>query len=157
MAVGVKILPDKIDVFRKRFQQYAAKHFPQGVAPAPRLQLDAEVPLSSLTEKLVQQLDRLEPYGADNPRPRFLAGDLTIIGDPRRLGKDERHLSFRVSQGTTKMRVIAFGMGDRLDELMSGNGKCCLAFQPKINVFNGYRNVELEAVDFQVGSVAKLD
>lgn len=156
MAVGVKVLPTQIDAFRERFQQYAAEHFPRGVVPAPMLQLDAELPLSALTYRLVEELDWLEPYGADNPRPRFLAGNLKIVGEPRRIGQGERHLNFRVAQGSTKMRVVAWGMGDRLDELLTGGGECCLAFVPKINEYNGNRSIELEAVDFQVGPVANL-
>ena len=156
MAVGAKIRPKDIDAFRERFQAYAAKHFPAGTPPAPRLRLDAEVPLSALTSGLLRDLDKLEPYGADNPRPRFLAGGLEIVGDPRRIGKDERHLNFRVRQHGTAMRVVAWGMGDRLDELMSGGGKVCVAFTPRINEWQGHRTIELEVVDFQPCAEANL-
>jgi single-stranded-DNA-specific exonuclease len=47
-------------------------------------------------------------------------------------------------------------MGDRLDELMSDGGRCCLAFTPKVNEWNGSRSVEIEVVDFQPGTDAKL-
>ena len=119
--------------------------------PAPRLRLDAEVPLSALTLGLLRDLDKLEPYGAENPRPRFLAGGLEIVGEPRRIGKDERHLSFRVRQGGTAMRAVAWGMGERLDELMAASGKCCLAFTPRVNEWQGQRTIELEVSDFQPG------
>jgi single-stranded-DNA-specific exonuclease len=156
MAAGVKIRPQDIPAFRERFQACAARHFPAGEPPAPRVRLDAEVPLSALTPGLLRDLEKLEPYGADNPRPRFLAGGLEIVGDPRRIGKDERHLNFRVRQSGTSMRVVGWGMGDRLDELMSGNRKCCVAFTPRINEWQGNRTIELEAVDFQPSAEAKL-
>jgi single-stranded-DNA-specific exonuclease len=120
------------------------------------LTLDAEVPLSALTLKLVETLAHLEPYGAANPQPVFLAGDLRVIGDPAKLGGGERHLSFKVRQDRTDMRVIAFGMADRAEELMSAEGKCCLAFTPTINEWNGWRKVELQAKDFQPGPQARL-
>jgi single-stranded-DNA-specific exonuclease len=47
-------------------------------------------------------------------------------------------------------------MGKRCDELMSAGGRCCLAFTPKINEWQGYRSVELEVVDFQAGPQAVL-
>ena len=34
----------------------------------------------------------------ENARPMFLAGGLEVLGQPRRMGGGERHLSFRVSQ-----------------------------------------------------------
>jgi single-stranded-DNA-specific exonuclease len=156
MAAGAKIRPANLEAFRERFRDYATKHFPTGVPTAPCLRLDAEVPLSSLTSGLLRDLEKLEPYGADNPKPRFLAGGLEIVGDPRRIGKDERHLSFRLRQNGSSIRAVAWSMGDRLDELMSGNGKCCVAFTPKINEWQGQRTIEMEVSDFQAGAVAKL-
>ena len=156
MAAGAKLRPENFDAFRTRFQEYAAAHFPTGGPPAPRLRLDAEVPLSALTFGLLNDLDKLEPYGADNPRPRFLAGDLQIVGEPKKMGKDFTHVSFFVSQGTSKFRVVAFGMADRMEEMMSGGGKICLAFRPKINEWKNYRSIELALEDFQAGSVAQL-
>jgi single-stranded-DNA-specific exonuclease len=154
-AAGFKILPERIEAFRASFCAFAAAHFPSG-PPAPRLVIDAEVPLSALTHGLLKELDRLEPYGAGNARPVFLAGDLEVLGTPRRIGNGERHMSFRVRQGGTDMRAIAFGMGDRLDELMSQGGKCCLVFTPRINEWQGYRSVELEVIDLQAGAEARL-
>jgi len=155
-AAGFKISLDRIDAFRAKFCEYTATHFPQGMPPPPRLVLDAEVPLSALTFGLLQEIDRLEPYGAHNPRPRFLAGGLQIVGEPRRIGGGERHLSFRVRQAGTNVRAVAFGLGDRMEELLSAGGQCCLAFTPRINEWNGMRNIELEVSDFQAGAQARL-
>ncbi len=154
-AAGFRVALDRVDQFRERFCEQAAAHFPGG-PPAPRLMLDAEVPLSTLTFGLLNEMDRLEPYGAQNPRPRFLAGGLEIVGEPKRMGGGDRHLSFRVRQGGSTTRAVAFSMGDRLDELMSAGGRCCLAFTPKINDWNDYRNVEIEVSDFQPGERARL-
>jgi single-stranded-DNA-specific exonuclease len=154
-AVGFRVLPSRLDELRERFCAYVADTFPDG-PPAPTLLLDAEVPLSALTFGLMKDIDKLEPYGADNPRPRFLASGLTVEGTPRRIGTGERHLSFRIRQGGTAVRAVAWGMGDRLDELMSDGGHCCLAFTPKINEWNGYRNVEIEVIDFQPQKTAEL-
>jgi single-stranded-DNA-specific exonuclease len=154
-AAGFKVHPSRFEQFRERFTAVASRWFAGGV-PAPLLTLDAEVPLSALTISLVTELEKLEPYGADNPRPRFLASELWLEGEPRRVGGGDRHLSFRVRQGDCRMRAVAFGMGDRLEELTSEQGRCCLAFTPKINEWNGYRSVELEVVDFRAGPVPPL-
>ncbi|HEY1379236.1 MAG TPA: single-stranded-DNA-specific exonuclease RecJ [Gemmataceae bacterium] len=155
-AAGFRVHPDRIDALREQFRDYAARHFPAGGPPAPTLVLDAEVPLSALTPGLLSQIDKLEPYGAQNPRPKFLAADLEVVGEPRRIGGGERHLTFRVRQGTTAVRCIAWGMAERLDELMSRERRCCLAATPKVNEWNGYRAVELEVADFQPGPTAAL-
>jgi single-stranded-DNA-specific exonuclease len=154
-AVGFKLRPEAIDAFRERFCDYAAQQFPAG-PPAPRLVLDAEVPLSSLTVGLVQDLERLEPYGNQNHAPLFLAGGLQIIGEPRRMGKGERHLSFQVRQQNTTLRAVAWSMAERVEELTSAGGQCCLAFTPMVNEWQGRRSVEVHVTDFQAGPRARL-
>jgi single-stranded-DNA-specific exonuclease len=155
-AAGFKVLAENIGAFREAFCDYAARHFPAAGPPAPTITLDAEVPLASLTVSLVKDLDRLEPYGADNRKPVFLAGDLAVDGEPRLVGQGSRHLSFRVRQNGISLKAIAFGMCERGEELMSAGGACSLAFTPKINEWNGRRSVDLEVVDLQAGARARL-
>jgi single-stranded-DNA-specific exonuclease len=109
-----------------------------------------------MTGGLLEALVRLEPYGAGNPQPLFLAGGLQVCGEPRRIGGGERHMTFRVRQEGSELRVIAFGMADRAEELMSEGGRCCLVFTPRINEWQGRRSVELELRDLQPGSRARL-
>lgn len=154
-AAGFKVRPSKLDELRERFCAAARRRFPDG-PPPPVLTLDAEVPLASLNFALLKELDKLEPYGTGNPRPRFLASGLKIEGTPRRIGQGEKHLSFRVKQGGAAIRAVAWGMGERLDELMTAGGECSLVFTPKINEWNGFRSVEIEVTDFQPRAVPEL-
>ena len=155
MAAGFRTRIEHIDAFRELFCAHVASHFPVG-PPAPLLTLDAEAPLNMLTPGLVQDLDRLEPYGAENRKPVFLAGGLEVVGEPRRVGTPDNHLSFKVRQFNTTLKAIAFGMADRLDELMADGGACCLAFTPKINEWQGRKGIDLQVVDLQAGAHARL-
>lgn len=154
-AAGFRLKPENIEAFREKFLTTVGDRMPDG-PPPPRLDIDLEAPLSSLTPKIVRELDRLEPYGAGNPRPRFLASGLEIVGEPKLMGQGERHMSFRVRQGRTNLRAVAWGMAERREELVSANNRCSVVFSPKINEWNGYSNVELEVADFQAGERAKL-
>ncbi len=154
-AVGLRVKPSNLDALRALFCEVVRNTMPAGIPP-PTLRLDAEVPLAALTFGLLKDIDKLEPFGQENPRPRFLLTDAQIDGTPRRIGQGERHLSFRVRQGGGTMRAVAWGMGERLDDLMADGGRCCLAFTPKINEWNGMRNVEMEVIDFQARRMAEL-
>ncbi len=151
-AAGIKIRPSKIGEFRAAFNEVIARKCPDGL-PQPRLMLDSEVPLSALTFGLIREIDRLEPYGAENSKPRFLAADVSIEeGTPKRVGADQSHLNFRVRQGAASFSAVAFGMGERLEELISGHGRCSLAFEPRINEWQGRRSIQIFVIDFQAGS-----
>jgi single-stranded-DNA-specific exonuclease len=154
-AAGFKLRRDNLPAFRERFCEVAARHFADAL-PTPALDIDAEFPLSTMTPGLADALAKLDPYGSGNPQPLFLAGDLQIVGEPRRVGGGERHLSFRVRQHVTEMRAIAFGMADLEEELTSDAGRCCLVFTPRLNEWQGRRSVDLEVRDFQPGPRAQL-
>jgi single-stranded-DNA-specific exonuclease len=154
-AAGFRVASGSLEAFRERFCAVASRVLGPNPAVAP-LVLDAELPLSSLTYRLVQDLTNLEPFGSGNPQPLFLAGGLQVVGEPRRVGTGDRHLSLRVRQGGSYYRAIGFGMGERLDELMSDSGHCCLAFTPRLTQWQDFSRVELQIRDFQPGSVARL-
>jgi single-stranded-DNA-specific exonuclease len=61
-----------------------------------------------------------------------------------------------VRQHNTTLKAIAFGMADRLDELMSEGRACCLAFTPKVNEWQGRKSIDLHVVDLQAGAQARL-
>jgi single-stranded-DNA-specific exonuclease len=155
-AAGFRIVPEDIHAFRQLFCAVVARHF-GAEAPPHRLVIDAEVPFSALTFGLMDGISHLEPYGSGNPQPLLLADRLQVVGEPRRVGKGELHLNFRVQQNGKQMRAIAFGMGNRMDELMSQGGQCCLVFTPRVNEWQGYKSVEIEVRDFQAGPEARLE
>jgi len=78
------------------------------------------------------------------------------VGEPRGVGRGERHLRFRVQQNQTTLPAIGFNLAERTAELMSDSGKCCLVFSPSFNDWQGYRSVQLEVVDFEPGPKARL-
>jgi single-stranded-DNA-specific exonuclease len=65
-------------------------------------------------------------------------------------------MDFRVRQGETVMRCVAWNMADRLEELMSAGGDCCVAFTPKLNHWNGNQRIEMQINDLKAGKVAPL-
>jgi single-stranded-DNA-specific exonuclease len=54
------------------------------------------------------------------------------------------------------MKAIAFSMAERLDELLSGQGWCSLAFTPKVNEWQGMLSVDLVVEDWQPGPTPQL-
>jgi single-stranded-DNA-specific exonuclease len=153
-AAGFKIPQSYLEDFRERLRLYSREKFT--TPPSPRLTIDAEVPLELLTTGLVEALSRLEPYGAGNPRPLFLAGPMKVVGEPRSVGRGERHLRFRIQQNGRAFPAIGFNLAERAADLMSADGQCCLVFSPSFNEWQGWRSLQLEVVDFEPGPKARL-
>jgi single-stranded-DNA-specific exonuclease len=93
-AAGITIKPTHIAELRRRLNEHAAARLTSEDLQ-PCINIDAELPTEGISFKLVGELQTLEPYGAGNPRPTFLARNLCILTEPRLIG--ERHLKMCVA------------------------------------------------------------
>ena len=111
--------------------------------------IDAEVLLGALTVKVVEDVERLEPYGMGNPRPLLVVNRVRLLGEAKVVGERKNHVQLRVNQGDVTIKAIAWNMADRCKALKADT-LCSLAFQPSINEWNGRREVQLEVKDIQI-------
>src|SRR2546423_13283267 len=93
-AAGLSIRRECLPEFRRRLNEHAASCLTE-VDLTPAISIDTEVAANDLNFQLSQDLKLLEPFGAGNPRPDFLAGNLRVLGDAQVI--KEQHLKFRVA------------------------------------------------------------
>lgn len=148
-AAGLKIHTENIETFKASFNK-AASEILHDNDLTPTLEIDAEVPLSTLSKALVKEFDKLAPYGAGNPPPCLSSTKLQIAGKPKRVGRKGQHLSFFVRQGDVSYKAIAFGGGDKLESLRENDGHCSLAYTPKINKWMNNESLELDVKDMKI-------
>lgn len=146
-AAGFRVEEAQLDQLREQLQEVAIDYDWNSLA-AGGLLIDAEVPLSALTLKTVQQIERLAPFGQQNPRPLVCASGIRLAEPPKPIGGG-RHLALQLLQHGTRIRGVAFGGGERADSLTESDGELAFAFRPIINSFRGKRTVEVHIVDWQ--------
>lgn len=147
-AAGLRIDESNLELFRADFAEYAAAEIRPDMRSAELL-IDAEVPLSALTTRTVEQIEQLSPFGQGNARPVLCTTGAALVEPPRTIGGGGRHLSLRLAQHGVTLRAVAFGAAERADELADTDRPLDVAFRPIINRFQGRRNVELQLVDWQ--------
>jgi single-stranded-DNA-specific exonuclease len=146
-AAGLKLAPASFDAFAERFEGHCRTAL-TAEQLRKELLIDAEVHLGMLSLSLVEQIDRLEPFGIGNPKPVLMCGGATVVGEPRIVGDKKNHLQIRLAQGESVFKGVAWNMAGRVKEFETG-GQCAIAFQPTINEWNGRREVQLEIRDVQ--------
>lgn len=147
-ASGVKLHADNVESFREAFCRFVADNH-ELTDRDLELTIDAEVRLADCTHRGVTELDRLGPFGEENPRPVFAATRVELAGPPRKMGEGERHLSLQLRQYGASLRAVAFGRGEWADEIeQAGGGPISISFAPGINRFRGRENVELQLIDW---------
>ncbi len=144
-AAGVTLPRENVDRFREALHRQVARHTAADVPPG--LVIDAELPLHLITMPLVEQLQRLAPFGSGNPAPVFITSGVEVTED-KRIGKDASHRRLTVAQGDAKLPVIWFGGGDA--DLAAS--PIDLVHTVGINEYNGNRIVQLTYVNSRAAS-----
>lgn len=122
----------------------------------PILTIDAEINLEEINWELYDSLGRFEPFGENNPMPRYLAKNITVT-QVEALGADCQHLKLLVKHNNSAPRkMIGFGFGDEervgvnwCAALKSGN-KIDAVFEISVNQWNGNRELQLKIVDIKL-------
>lgn len=105
-AAGLEIEEEKLPVFRQAINEWASHCAPK-TGPS-LLKLDAVVTLEELTLANVQELERLAPFGRENPTPLLLVQDAVIDG-VWGMGAEGRHTRLRLRQGNHTLFASLFG------------------------------------------------
>ncbi|HLJ29068.1 MAG TPA: single-stranded-DNA-specific exonuclease RecJ [Candidatus Angelobacter sp.] len=120
----------------------------------PELDIDAEIPLSDVTPKLLERLRQLEPFGQGNPQPVFSSREVSLLVPPRIV--KEKHVKFRVNQrqSDTKSSFNYEAIGWRLARLLNGENfqpgdKLDVAFTVTVNEHPDFGGLELNLEDFR--------
>lgn len=149
-AAGLKMPADRFEDFAARFDQHCRDSLTEEQR-RKQFTIDAEVLLGELTQKVVRDLDLLEPYGVGNPRPLLLVERAKVVGTMATMGDRGQHIRFKVAQETVTMGAVAWNMASRLRDLKPGT-VLSLAFEPEINEWNGRSEVRLNVKDVQIHS-----
>ncbi len=145
MAAGLSLKSTHINAFRARLEtvvgRMAADH-PGG----PTLSIDARVPLNDITPELMDNLDRLGPFGQGNPYPLFMAAGVRIHAS-KTVGERHRQMLLACGSGKgDKLSAIQFNViGDPLvaDRFES------IAYRPQWNYWKGRKRLQLMVEDIQ--------
>ncbi len=115
MAAGFRIKTENIGEFRKDFEQ-EIKSRSQSDDSQPRIVLDYELSFREITDKFLDQLESLQPFGTSNPEPLFLARNVQIRSSIP-VGTNHRRmvLSQSAENAGKEIAAIWFNAGSKSD------------------------------------------
>ncbi len=143
-AAGFRLAADRIDDLRDALGEHAAGFDPKDLEAV--LTCDDELHADDVTMVLALELERLEPFGIGNPRPRFLCQDLRLAG-PAQVLKSQ-HLKLRVHSGDSVISALAWRRGE-LAEKLAGATAIDVVATLKVNRFAGRLEPQLEIQDLR--------
>jgi single-stranded-DNA-specific exonuclease len=112
----------------------------------PHLEIDAQLPLSALSDDLIEEIEKLAPFGTANPEPLFCSQDLTLYSF---MVVGNGHLKLKIKEDGCFYDAIGFNMGSSYNLTDQG---IRLAFVPQFNLWQGAKNIQLKLKDIQHSS-----
>jgi single-stranded-DNA-specific exonuclease len=146
-AAGLELEVDKIDEFKRQFNEVASQKltFEQ---LEPVIDVDSEIKLSELTDKMIKILNYFEPYGPENMAPVFVTRDLKIVGDVRRAKADTHIFRVRDSESGKVYDCVFFNSAAYSEDIVSGN-YCDICYSVDRNFWNGREYIKLRIRDLR--------
>ena len=158
MAAGLSMPAERIPAFRSALSRDIQQRV--GTAPAQSiLQIDGILPLGELSLALVDDLERLAPFGPGNPALTLASPGMTL-SDIASVGRNEEHLQLVVEdQQGNAFRVIYWQGGGLQAELRQElqQGRFDLAYHARASDYFGQRKVQVEFVDSRLIEVHPLE
>lgn len=97
---------------------------------------------AEVTIELAEMLERMEPFGQSNPRPKFNI-DNVMLTNPKFMGATGNHVRFvAYSPDLGSLTCVLFGRAQEFAHLIGNGAAVSIIGTIDINEFNGSRNVQ---------------
>lgn len=149
LAAGLSIKTENIDEFRKAINSYISTGEDE-TENVPTVNIDAVIKATYITNETVEDINKLQPFGVDNPTPVFAARKMKI----HRIStmSEKKHLRMTLFKEGKYLDTVGFGMGEYFGSFKEGDF-VDVAFGISINDYKEFRNVQLILKDIKLSEV----
>jgi single-stranded-DNA-specific exonuclease len=144
VAVGLSLKEENLAEFKQKFVQVVREQIGTAL-PERSITIDAFIRTQELTNKLLEELDSLAPYGQRNPEPILGIQNVRLASKPRRVGSGD-HFQFSIHNGNSPVSGIAWRMADNIP---SENKPIDIAFRLQWNHWNQKKKLQMVMVDWK--------
>lgn len=147
MAAGIKIYENDIPVLRERLKALISTRMENRRA-RPAISIDDSLEFSEIDMNLLKQSHVMEPCGVGNPRPVFIARNVTVL-DLQPCGAEGKHLRMRLGQNNVSLDAIGFGFGSHWSVQSFNGTNIDIVFTIKEDNFRNRRSIKLHLTDLR--------
>ncbi len=143
-ACGITIEKDNIAKFTELINSEAFKDIDEKIF-SPKLDIEMDIPLNTLSEDIIKEIESLAPFGPDNPRPVLSSRKVYVKDGPRQIGKSG--FKFWVTDKDVTCEAITFTKSNL--EMPKIGSDVDLAYIPSMNNWQGVQSIQLELKDIK--------
>ena len=118
MAIGISILPEKVDEFRATFECAIERYSCEHTAIEEEIEISSIIEKKDITEELVNELETyIQPYGQSNFEPIFCLCHVQFANCSEFFGQNNKHFRFWIERDQLPwITGIAWNMRDNYPE-----------------------------------------
>ena len=149
MAAGMSLKKDRLDEFRKRLNdnsELTKEDFIQ------KIWIDVPLPFSYISHDFVRELEKLEPYGNKNEKPKFARKGIKILSK-NILGKNKNVVKMVLEDDGTRLDGIYFCDGEAFFEELKGNNEIDIIYYPDINEYGGRESLQVIITGYKIKNI----
>ena len=129
--------------FKERLNS-SIKEYTADIDMSPFVEVDMELAPEEINSTLIEELKKLEPYGAKNEHPLFVLNNLKL-NSYKMIGQNANHLKMYLSSDNrNSFECVKWSVPEFKVPV---NSMIDIVFAPKINSFNGQETVQLDVKD----------
>ncbi len=140
LAAGFSIRPEQIEAFIRAFEDRVR----QKTSPLDyikKIPIDLELDFNEITPELVDEIERLKPFGTGNPEPLFIAREIQIAA-AKIVGK--YHRKMQLTQNGRPSNKTLDAIQFNIDPVnIATTGFAQIAYRLRWNHWNGKRTIQL--------------
>jgi len=137
-AAGMTVLEENLPALRQRAGEWLLARG-GGVLPVKTRRYDLALRPEDCTLTLCRELTRLAPFGRGNEEPIFLLPNAPLSGVSA-MGAEGKHLRANLGEGGGKLRLVAFGEGEK-QRLWQGWERADALVRLRVNAYGGTQSV----------------
>lgn len=146
MAAGLSLKPENLELFREALNKNCHLTEEDFVK---KVWIDVPMPFEYASERLIQELSTLEPFGQGNEKPLFAERNVKIQS-AYVVGKNRNVVKMRLnSEHGYPIDGVLFGEGDSFIEEMGDRNRMNVVYYPDLNTYNGMVYVQVVIQGYQ--------
>lgn len=147
-AAGLSLKEDNFEEFQSLFEKEIENNL-QEEDVTPEINIDMEISLGDVSEKLLRILQQFEPFGPENNEPIFYSSEIYDANKVRKVGRN--HLKFSaipINENILPISCIGFSLAEFYDLLYFGR-KIDMCYTVEENLWQGRRELQLNVKDIR--------
>jgi len=146
-AAGFTLPKENLPNFVHAMQVYAREHL-GNTDTSPNLEIDTELRKDQISLNLLDQINKVAPFGHKNPRPVFLLKG-AYLKDLKKVGQDKTHLLGNLRIDNNEFNFIGFKLAEKLKNQVQEFERFDIAFHLSKNTYKGNTKLQLQIVDLK--------